>query len=154
MNSTLNPVDTEPAGTAFLCEMTSAGPMSMKRFLSPQGSMNAPAAAKRSRRASENTPPAFARNSGFEFTERGIAAHAPRESGVYGIFNGERWIYVGETADIEAQLYAHLRGESEQSCWIRTQYACYFAFELWDESARALRKKALSAELDPVCNGI
>jgi predicted GIY-YIG superfamily endonuclease len=94
----------------------------------------------------------FGSDSSFVFTERGIAAYAPRTSGVYGIFNQKGCIYVGAAQDLEASLYSHLRGGTDQSCWIRRQNPTHFAFEQCDEKSGNRREMQLIAELNPVCN--
>jgi predicted GIY-YIG superfamily endonuclease len=94
----------------------------------------------------------FGSDSSVVFTERGIAAYAPRTSGVYGIFNQKGCIYVGAAQDLEASLYSHLRGGTDESCWIRRQNPTHFAFEQCDEKIRNLREMQLIAELNPVCN--
>jgi excinuclease UvrABC nuclease subunit len=86
------------------------------------------------------------------FTEKDIAKVAPETSGVYAIFNKTRCIYVGDAQDVEASLYSHLRGGSEESYWIRSQQPTFFRLERCDEAAREAREKELIAELDPVCN--
>jgi excinuclease UvrABC nuclease subunit len=93
-------------------------------------------------------------NSSFTsaFSETGIATYAPRESGVYGIFNGTEWIYIGEAHDIEARLYDHLRGVSDQSARIMRRSPTHYVFERCSESVREAREQALIRELKPVCN--
>ena len=91
-------------------------------------------------------------NSAFTFNETGIAKYAPRESGVYGIYNSSKWIYIGESKDMEARLYEHLRGESDQSARILKHNPTGFAFERCAASARTGREAALIAELGPVEN--
>ncbi len=94
----------------------------------------------------------FASETGFDFTEKGIATYAPRESGVYGICNSQQWIYVGEGKDMEARLYAHVRGESDQSRCILRKSHTTFVFERCDASKRGTREAVLIRELDPACN--
>lgn len=89
---------------------------------------------------------------GYSFSEQGIAASAPRASGVYAIYNNTEWIYVGEAKDIEARLYQHLRGESDQSARIWRRNPTGFGYELCDMSTRTAREAHLIAELDPTCN--
>ncbi|MGA3315900.1 MAG: GIY-YIG nuclease family protein [Candidatus Korobacteraceae bacterium] len=84
------------------------------------------------------------------FDETGIAKYAPRSAGVYGIYKGNAWAYIGETNDIEARLYAHLRGESDQSACILRQKPTHYAYETCDN--RLAREQALIRELDPACN--
>jgi excinuclease UvrABC nuclease subunit len=94
----------------------------------------------------------FANSASYPFTEAGIASYAPRGSGVYGIFNSREWIYVGESKDMEARLYAHLRGESEQSPCILNHRPTGFIFETCDSATRTAREFALIRELSPICN--
>jgi len=94
----------------------------------------------------------FANASGYPFTESGIATYAPRASGVYGIYNSGKWIYIGESQDMEARLFAHLRGESEQSPCILRNNPTSFTFERCDAAKRTVRESALIRELSPSCN--
>ena len=62
----------------------------------------------------------FDATTGHSFSEAGIATYAPRESGVYGIYSNQQWIYVGCSENIEKSLYAHLHRQSEESyCILR-----------------------------------
>ena len=94
----------------------------------------------------------FTSATGFDFTEGGIASFAPRESGVYGIYNSGEWIYVGEAKDMEARLYEHLRKQSEQSARIWRRNPTSFLFERCDAKTRTAWEAQLIAELDPTCN--
>jgi excinuclease UvrABC nuclease subunit len=94
----------------------------------------------------------FNKSSGYVFSEAGIAAYAPRESGVYGIYKEGTWIYIGEARDIEARLYEHLRGESDQSARILRQRPTGFIFERCDARTRTTREAQLIAELTPISN--
>ena len=94
----------------------------------------------------------FTNSTGFDFTESGIASFAPRESGVYGIYNSGEWIYVGEAKDMEARLYEHLRKQSEQSARIWRRNPTSFIFERCDAKTRTEREAQLIAELNPTCN--
>ncbi len=89
----------------------------------------------------------------FPFTEAGVASASSR-SGVYLIFNFQRKIYVGEAADIQISLYAHLRGKSEQSQCISKYGPTGYTFELCEDAARAKRLAELVAELRPACNAV
>ena len=91
-------------------------------------------------------------NTGYGFSEQGIANAAPRQSGVYVIYNKTEWIYIGESQDIEARLYEHLRGESDQSARILRRNPTGFGYELCDARTRVARETALIRELGPTCN--
>ena len=43
------------------------------------------------------------------FTSDGVQMYAPVASGVYGISNAREWIFIGETADIQGALLAHVQ---------------------------------------------
>ena len=94
----------------------------------------------------------FNNSNGFNFTEGGIAGYAPRESGVYGIYNSGEWIYVGEAKDMEARLYEHLRKQSDQAARIWRRNPASFTFERCDAASRTAREAALIRELKPTCN--
>lgn len=94
----------------------------------------------------------FANQSRYSFSENGIATYAPRNSGVYGIYNSSEWIYVGEAGDMEASLYEHLRSKSNQSACILRRKPTHYVFDNCDEKTRLTREKVLIQELDPCCN--
>jgi excinuclease UvrABC nuclease subunit len=94
----------------------------------------------------------FSNSSSYSFTENGIATYAPRESGVYGIFNSGEWIYIGEAKDMEARLYEHLRKQSEQSARIWRRNPTSYVFEKCDAATRTVREAQLIRELRPTCN--
>lgn len=94
----------------------------------------------------------FNSNSGYEFCEAGIARYAPVASGVYGIYNGTRWIYIDEAQDIAARLHAIVCGESDQSASIMPRRPAYFIWEKCDLGLRTARKTELIMEHHPCCN--
>lgn len=89
-------------------------------------------------------------NTAYNFSEQGIARYAPRESGVYGIYNSTNWIYIGESQDMEARLYEHLRGQSDQSGRILRRNPTGYAFERCGARTRTDWEAALIRELGPV----
>jgi len=86
------------------------------------------------------------------FSEAGILATAPRASGVYAIFNANEWIYIGEAGDMEARLFDHLRGNSDQSARIWKRNPTGFMCETCPAQTRVTRETALVAELRPSAN--
>lgn len=92
-------------------------------------------------------------SSGFPFTENGILLYAPRRSGVYGIYKDGKWIYIGESEDMEARLFEHLRGQSHKSACIILESPTGFICDSCDATTRVIREKLLIAQLSPVCNG-
>jgi hypothetical protein len=80
---------------------------------------------------------------GHQFDRTSILADAPSKSGVYAIYNGAQFIYVGEGQDIQARLMSHL---TENACIARKQ-PTGFQFELSTANLRVARQDALIAEL-------
>jgi predicted GIY-YIG superfamily endonuclease len=88
-------------------------------------------------------------NSGYSFTEAKIKAVAPTGSGVYGLYTSQRWVYIGETKNIEQRLLQHLAGDNACiSGWNPTG----FAYESVTADERVARQDALILELNPACN--
>src|SRR5579871_5615213 len=59
------------------------------------------------RRALTKMP--FENHGNRSFTAISIGKNAPPASGVYGLADARRWIYIGEAADIQADLLRHLK---------------------------------------------
>ena len=78
-----------------------------------------------------------------------VGLYAPIASGVYGISNASEWIYIGETDDIQAALFAHLR-ESETPQMKRQPTG--FVFEICERATRLSRQNSLVTEYEPCCN--
>lgn len=94
----------------------------------------------------------FNSNSGYEFSESGIAAYGPRVPGVYGLYSRDKWIYIDMAPEIQSCLYALLRGRSDQSTSVISQDSTFFIFEKCDPRSQADRKAALVSEYRPCCN--
>jgi hypothetical protein len=91
----------------------------------------------------------FPQENSFAFTPVSVRAHAPAASGIYGIFNGSQWIYVGAGDDIQKTLLAHLR---DTEVCIRRFNPTGFSFELHAEASRGTRQESLIRELGTQCN--
>lgn len=83
------------------------------------------------------------------FTEASIRANAPSGSGVYMVYDSQRWIYIGESGDIQARLLQHVRGDNE--CITRMK-PTMFSYELVAAHQRVAHQNELVLELRPVCN--
>jgi hypothetical protein len=70
-------------------------------------------------------------------------------SGVYGLSDASHWIYIGETANIQAMLLQHL--QSPQGL-LREHTPSGFTFELSPAEHRVERQQQLVTELGPVGN--
>jgi hypothetical protein len=91
----------------------------------------------------------FPPENSFAFTPVSVRAHAPAAPGIYGIFNGSQWIYVGVGDDIQQTLLAHLR---DTEVCIRRFNPTGFSFELHSEPSRVTRQESLIRELGTQCN--
>ena len=83
------------------------------------------------------------------FTMISVDKNAPAASGVYGLSNARQWIYVGETDNIQAELFKHLRSPSD---FLRSQQPSGFTYELRPAEERVRRQNELVFELEPVGN--
>ena len=90
----------------------------------------------------------FAITTGWLFRDS-ILQKTPKVSGVYGLFRPNVWIYVGESADIQARLVEHLKAPAP--C-IARQKPTGFTYESCSADQRVARQNGLILELNPVCN--
>ena len=86
-----------------------------------------------------------------QFTREAILASAPAASGVYGLFNFDCQIFIGESADIRAIL---LRLESETDFQSQHLRPTGFTFELCPEDSRKQKAAALIAQYRPALQTI
>ena len=84
---------------------------------------------------------------GRVFTAVTIQREAPEASGVYGISNSRRWLYIAETENIRASLMGYL-AESANS----QDSPAGFSFELSPAHSRTARRDRLIAEFAPLQN--
>ena len=83
---------------------------------------------------------------GRVFTAVTIERDAPEASGVYGISNSQRWLYIAETENIRASLMGYLA-----DCAANSQDPpAGFSFELSPAYSRTARRDRLIAELTPL----
>jgi hypothetical protein len=85
---------------------------------------------------------------GRVFTAVSIERDAPEASGVYGISNSRRWLYIAETENIRASLMGHLANSIPNS----PEAPAGFSFELSPAYSRTARCDRLIAELAPLQN--
>jgi len=93
----------------------------------------------------------FANHGNRSFTMMSVDKNVPAASGVYGLANASQWIYVGETANIHAELRKHLQ---HPNTFLRGHRASGFTYELSSEEYRAARRNRLVLELDPIGNRV
>jgi len=85
----------------------------------------------------------------YPFAAASIMQNAPKESGVYALYNGTTWVYVGESSNILAQLMQHLNGDV--AC-ITMFPRLGFSYELVRPGMRTWRMQEVISEFRPVCN--
>jgi hypothetical protein len=91
----------------------------------------------------------FANHGNRSFTRVSIDKNGPAASGVYGLSNSNQWIYVGETADIHAELFKHLQ---HPNTFLRGHGPSGFTYELSPKEHRVERRNQLVSELEPIGN--
>jgi hypothetical protein len=86
----------------------------------------------------------------YSLTHTSIVLNAPEQSGVYALHYQTSWVYVGESANIRAQLLQHLNGDN--AC-IAVYPNLSFSFEMMiHEAVRAWRQGEMIREFRPTCN--
>ena len=80
------------------------------------------------------------------FTAVTIEREAPAASGVYGISNSQRWIFIEETENIRASLMGYLANSHAPPADLPSG----FSFELSPSYSRTARRDRLRAELEPL----
>lgn len=83
------------------------------------------------------------------FTLHSVRTFAPSTSGVYGISNAREWLYVGETANIQAALINHLQ---DLNTSLKKRQPTGFVFEVCDGASRSGRQDRLIHEYAPLFN--
>jgi hypothetical protein len=91
---------------------------------------------------------AYEVNDTFAFGYRAVQDQAPNLSGVYTIYNSQRWLYVGETEDVQESLFRHL---NKPSACIARLGPLSFSFEVVPAAERVGRHQALVEALAPTC---
>jgi hypothetical protein len=91
----------------------------------------------------------FENHGNRSFTATSIAKNAPPASGVHGLADACRWIHIGETADIQAELLRHLHNPP---AFLREHPPSGFTYELTTAGQRIDRQNQLVLELEPIGN--
>ena len=91
----------------------------------------------------------FANHGNRSFTIISVDKNVPEASGVYGLSNASQWIYVGETANIHAELFKHLR---HPSTFLKGHSPSGFTYELSSQEHRVQRRDQHVLELTPIGN--
>lgn len=79
-----------------------------------------------------------------------VLEKSPPEPGVYALYAGRKWVYVGQSENIQLRLLRHLNGPDP--CII-THDVTSFAYELVPADGRVSRQEELIVECRPACRG-
>jgi hypothetical protein len=90
-----------------------------------------------------------ARPRAFTYELQSIIRNAPPHSGIFAIFAWETCVFVGEAADMCANLLALY--DAANSFWTHAFFT-HFTIELVASESRVKRQKERIRELGPVCN--
>jgi len=85
----------------------------------------------------------------FTLNRTSVLRNAPEASGIYGLCNGDQWVYIGHTASLRKALLEYLRG---QMPYVLQWQPRHFMFEVLPYKERISRQKALVAHYQPTCN--
>ena len=85
----------------------------------------------------------------YAWSHESIVAHVPHASGVYALFDSQKWIYVGEAADVQTELLRHLNGDNPS---LTRSLPIGFQFELVAAAQRVARQDQLISALQPASN--
>jgi len=85
------------------------------------------------------------------FTRISVINNAPPASGVYGLSDSRQWLYLGESGNIQADLFDHLKSPAP---FLKEHVPSGFTFELSAPELRAGRLQQLVAELAPIHNSL
>ena len=91
----------------------------------------------------------FANHGNRSFTLISVDKNVTAASGVYGLSNASQWIYVGEAANIHAELFKHLQ---HPNAFLRGHSPSGFTYELSSAGQRVQRRNQLVLELAPIAN--
>jgi hypothetical protein len=91
----------------------------------------------------------FENHGSRSFTWVSVDRNAPAASGVYGLSNARQWIYVGVSANIQAELLNHLQFPD---AFFKEYAPSGFTYELCPAERRVERQNQLVFELEPVGN--
>jgi hypothetical protein len=88
---------------------------------------------------------------GYDFSDFAITHFAPPAPGVYGLYSPRRWIYVGQSANLQEALRGQLFLPGPP---VARERPSRFTCERWmgDLDARLTREAELIVELRPCCN--
>lgn len=88
----------------------------------------------------------------YPFNMHGVKENAPPQSGVYALCDGDKWVYLGASDNLQDSLLAHLNPST--NAYIDSASPTTFSFELHPTPQCESRLKELIQELQPVLKRI
>lgn len=85
------------------------------------------------------------------FTESGVKGINVGQAGCYGIFNANRFIYIGKADDIVVRVLQHVTGQSDQARCIWSYSPTHWVGVVLTGDLIA-QERLLIAQYKPVCN--
>ena len=86
---------------------------------------------------------------GFRFTSASILTNVPKQSGVFGLYNEQGWVFIGQGSDLQQSLFQCL-DKSRQYFWPNEPHG--YTFEICNSDACNERRDALILEYYPTRN--
>jgi hypothetical protein len=93
----------------------------------------------------------FPKQDKHEFTEAGVSAILPKQSGVYAIFNDSDCLYMEQSVDIRESLLLHVCRQSVESACIYNYNPTYWLALVDAKSRLRYLKGLLRVEQMPLC---
>ena len=84
----------------------------------------------------------------YPFNMHAVNENAPAESGVYALCDGDKWIYLGASDNLQHALLAHL--DPSTAAYIDRASPTTFSFELHPVAKTERRLQELIQELQPL----
>jgi hypothetical protein len=85
----------------------------------------------------------------FTLTRTSVIRNAPELSGVYGLCSPDKWLYIGQCANIRRAVLDYLSG---QMPYVLQWQPKQFTFAVLPYRERLSKHKELVAHYQPVCN--
>jgi hypothetical protein len=85
----------------------------------------------------------------YPLNRTNVLHNTPEASGVYGLLNDNRWIYIGQCPNVQKALLKYLGGKMPYVLQFQPRV---FVFDLCSPRNRIARQKELAQIYRPVCN--
>ena len=86
---------------------------------------------------------------GFRFTSASILTNVPKQAGVFGLYNEQGWVFIGQGSNLQQSLFQCL-DKSRQYFWPNEPHG--YVFEICNSAECNERRDALILEYYPIRN--